>query len=335
MNLNSILLVLQNNDIANDTILASIKNKEQLIATLKEISIDGVVSNVIEGFASLGMRIIAAILIFYIGKFIINKLYSICSNILNQKQIELSLASFLLSLLRMVLLFILVISIIGVLGIETSSFVAVFASAGVAIGMALSGTLQNFAGGVLILLTKPYRVGDYIEIGNYSGTVKEIQIFSTIINTSDNKTIIIPNGGLATGSVINYSTELYRRVSWTFTISYGDDIKVARETILSILANDERVVKTTCVEDYENRPQCKLDKLSGIIPTIPKGDNSPKVFLGELAADSVNITVRAWVYSTFYWGVFYDVNEKVYQIFPEKGLNFPFPQLDVRVNNLH
>ena len=137
-----------------------------------------------------------------------------------------------------------------------------------------------------------------------------------------------------TSAKINYSTEIYRRISWTFTISYGDDVKLARETILSILAADERVVKNTCKEDYESRPQSRTNKLSGVIPTIPKGNNSPKVFLGELAADSVNLTVRAWVYSSFYWDVFFDINEKVYNILPEKGLNFPFPQLDVRVNNV-
>lgn len=336
MNLNSILLSFQsvNDSIANDSISSAKFRQEQFIATLKELSLDELITKVIDGAITLGMRVIMALIVFYIGKFIISKLFSICSKILQRRKVEPSLATFLLSLLRIMLLFILVISIIGILGIETSSFVAIFASAGVAIGLALSGTLQNFAGGVLILLTKPYRVGDFIEFGSMSGSVKEIQIFNTIINTSDNKTIIIPNGGLATGTVINYSTEIYRRVSWTFTISYGDDIKLARETILDILSTDERIVQSTCEEDYESRPQSRMNKLSGIIPTIPKGDNSPKVFLGELAADSVNLTVRAWVYSSFYWEVFYDVNEKVYNIFPQKGLNFPFPQLDVRVNNI-
>ena len=199
--------------------------------------------------------------------------------------------------------------------------------------MALSGTLQNFAGGVLILLTKPYRVGDYIEHNGLSGTVKEIQIFSTVLNTPDNKTIIVPNGGLATGTVNNYSTELYRRLDWTFTISYGDDVKLARNTIMEILMADDRIVKTTCEDDYKLRPQSASNRLSGIIVKIPQGDKSPQVFLGELAADSVNIVVRSWVYSAFYWDVYYSVNEIVYEEFPKKGLNFPFPQLDVRINN--
>lgn len=328
MNIGNILLSLQT-ALADTT---AVSKKDEIISTLKTMSLDDLTSKLIDGAISLGMRILIAVLVFYIGQFIISKLYKFCTKVLIKRGVEASLSSFLLSLLRIMLLFILVITIVGILGIETSSFVAIFASAGVAIGLALSGTLQNFAGGVLILLTKPYRVGDFIEYSGLSGTVKEIQIFSTVINTPDNKTIIIPNGGLATGIVNNYSTEIYRRIDWSFTISYGDDVKVARDTILEVLNADERVVKTTCEEDYKLRPQEKKMKLTGIIPTVPQGDCSPKVFLGELAADSVNLTVRAWVHSSLYWGVYFDVNETIYNIFPKKGLNFPFPQLDVRIN---
>lgn len=335
MLLNSLLLLAQNvvDSIANDSTKLISTNNDPLIALLKEMSLEDLVTKLVELSITFGLKIIMSIIIFYIGKFLIGRLYSVLSNVLVRKEIEASLSSFLLSLLRIVLLFLLVVTIVGILGIETSSFVAIFASAGVAIGLALSGTLQNFAGGVLILLTKPYRVGDYIEFGSYTGTVKEIQIFSTILNTSDNKTIIVPNGGLSTGSVTNYSSELYRRISWTFTISYGDDVNVARQAILDILTKDDRIVKSSCEDDYENRPQSRTDKLSGIIPTIPVGDKSPRVYLGELAADSVNLTVRAWVYTPFYWDVFFDVNEKVYNQLPQKGLNFPFPQLDVHLNN--
>lgn len=329
MNLNNILLTLQSTVAVPDSTVVA--KKEEVIATLKSMTAEDVISKLVDGAITLGIRILIAVIVFYIGQFIISKLYKFCSKVLERRGVEASLTSFLLSFLRIVLLFILVISIIGILGIETSSFVAIFASAGVAIGLALSGTLQNFAGGVLILLTKPYRVGDFIEYSGLSGTVKEIQIFSTIINTGDNKTIIIPNGGLATGTINNYSTEIYRRVDWTFTISYGDDVKVARDTLLEVLAADDRIVKTTCEDDYKLRPQEKLN-LSGIVPKIPKGDRSPKVFLADLAADSVNLSVRAWVHSSFYWDVFFETNEKIYEIFPKRGLNFPFPQLDVRVN---
>ena len=332
MTLNNILLSIQSvapEAVSDSTIVAK---EEALISSLKTMSIDDLISKLIDGAITLGIRLLIAVVVFYFGQFIIKKLYKISSQILEKRKVEASLTSFLLSLLRIVLLFILVVTIVGILGIETSSFVAIFASAGVAIGLALSGTLQNFAGGVLILLTKPYRVGDFIEHNGLSGTVKEIQIFSTIINTPDNKTIIIPNGGLATGTINNYSTEIYRRIDWTFTISYGDDIKLARDTILEILVADDRIVKTTCEEDYKLRPQENKLKLSGIIPSIPQGDKSPSVNLGELAADSVNLSVKAWVYSPYYWDVYYSVNEIIYELFPKKGLNFPFPQLDVRIN---
>ena len=334
MSINNIYLLLQSTVTAtvNDSIPSSFFKRDALIETLKESSFEDLITKLVDITVTFGLRLLMSIIVFYIGKFIISRLYIIATRILQKHNVEASLASFLQSLLRIVLLFILVISIIGILGIETSSFVAIFASAGVAIGLALSGTLQNFAGGVLILLTKPYRVGDFIEHDTLTGTVKEIQIFSTIINTTDNKTVIAPNGGLATGTIINYSSEVYRRITWTFTISYGDDVKVARDTLLSILLEDDRIVKTTCEEDYKNRPQTESVKLSGIIPTIPSGDNSPKVFLGELADNSVNLSVRAWVHTSFYWDVFYSINEKVYEIFPTKGLNFPFPQLDVHLD---
>lgn len=332
MILNNLILSIQNTIEAVDTVAVAAK-KTELITALKTMSIEELAQKIVQGIISLGIRIAIAFAVFYIGKFIINRLFKISTKILEKRGVEASLSSFLLSLLRIALLFILVVSIIGILGIETTSFVAIFASAGVAIGMALSGTLQNFAGGVLILLTKPYRVGDYIEHNGLSGTVKEIQIFSTVLNTPDNKTIIVPNGGLATGTVNNYSTELYRRLDWTFTISYGDDVKLARNTIMEILMADDRIVKTTCEDDYKLRPQSASNRLSGIIVKIPQGDKSPQVFLGELAADSVNIVVRSWVYSAFYWDVYYSVNEIVYEEFPKKGLNFPFPQLDVRINN--
>ncbi|MBQ4366957.1 MAG: mechanosensitive ion channel, partial [Muribaculaceae bacterium] len=161
----------------------------------------GVITNLSNQIISLGLRIVAAIFIFYVGKFIINKIYSVVRAIMVAKNFDKSLITFLLSFIRITLLFLLIITVIGVLGIETSSFIAIFASAGVAIGLALSGTLQNFAGGVLILLIKPYKVGDFIEVGSYKGTVKEIQIFHTIITTINNERIIIPNGGLSTGTI--------------------------------------------------------------------------------------------------------------------------------------
>ncbi|MDE6443857.1 MAG: mechanosensitive ion channel, partial [Muribaculaceae bacterium] len=194
-------------------------------------------------------RLCIAILVFYIGKFIIRKLYNFVFGIMVSRRVDASLTTFVLSLVRMVLYFILIITVIGIIGIETSSFLALFASAGVAIGMALSGTLQNFAGGVLILLLKPYKVGDYIEAQGFAGTVREVQIFSTIITTPDNKSITIPNGGLSTGSINNYSREDYRRVDWSIGLSYGTDFSAAKEVILSMLDSDSRVVKQSIEDD--------------------------------------------------------------------------------------
>ncbi len=224
-----------------------------------------------------------------------------------------SLSTFVLSLVRIVLYFILIVTVIGILGIETSSFLALFASAGVAIGMALSGTLQNFAGGVLILLLKPFKVGDYIEAQGFAGTVTRIEIFNTIICTPDNKSIIIPNGGLSTGSVNNYSTQAYRRVEWSIGISYGESVQLARETILGLLAKDSRVLQEQPADG----------------PTVA----APVVVVSALADSSVNLSVRAWVASADFWGVYFDHIEEFYNVISSmKELSFPFPQLDVHLS---
>jgi len=177
-------------------------------------------------------------------------------------------------------------------------------AAGLAVGMALSGTLQNFAGGVMILLFKPYKVGDVIEAQGYVGSVKEIQIFTSILTTPDNKTVLIPNGPLATGSLINFSTQDTRRVDWTIGIAYGDDLDKAYEVIKGFIGEDDRILK----------------------------DPEPFMALSALADSSVNIVVRVWVNSPDYWGVFFDMNEKVYRSFDKEGLGIPFPQMDVHLH---
>ena len=197
----------------------SVPSPKDELGMLKNLPVDELLNRMISGMVTLAINLTIAIVVFYVGKFIIGKLYNMVRRIMLQRSVDSSLATFVLSFVRIVLFFILIVIVIGILGIETSSFLAIFASAGVAIGMALSGTLQNFAGGVLILLLKPYKVGDYIEAQGYAGTVKEIQIFHTVIVTPDNKAIIIPNGGLSTGSVNNWSREAYRRVDWTIGLS--------------------------------------------------------------------------------------------------------------------
>ena len=235
--LNFILLQIPKVDI--DSIAAAREQKaEALKQAVSTWSLDDFIAKMIDGAINLGIRVIIAAIVFYIGRFLINRLYKIVRTVMIKREFDRSLGTFILSLIKISLLFILVVTIIGILGIETSSFIAIFASAGVAIGMALSGTLQNFAGGVLILFIKPYKIGDFIEFGGMTGTVKEIQIFNTIINTVDNKSIIIPNGQLSTGTINNYSKEEYRRLEWVVGISYGDDVDEARRVALSILTAD-------------------------------------------------------------------------------------------------
>ena len=242
---------------AADTIKAG---TQTALKSLEDLSFNDFLSRIANAMVDFTIHLAIAIIVFYVGKFIINKLYRIVDTIFLRRKIDRSLATFVLSLIRIVLYFILIITVIGILGIETSSFLALFASAGVAIGMALSGTLQNFAGGVLILLLKPYKIGDYIEAQGFAGTVKEIQIFSTIINTTDNKQIIIPNGPLSTSSINNYSKEDYRRVDWLVSIAYGDSVDVAKKTILEILNSDDRIVKKYIEDDRALRKLSQLEE---------------------------------------------------------------------------
>lgn len=292
------------------------------IAELKSLSLGEFLNKIANGAVELVIHIAIAAVVFYVGRFIITRIHRFLTNLMVRRKIDLSLSTFILSMMRIVLYFILIITVIGILGIPTSSFLALFASAGVAIGMALSGTLQNFAGGVLILLLKPYRIGDYIEAQGYAGTVKEIQIFHTIITTGDNKTIIIPNGGLSTGSINNWSHADTRRINWDIGISYGDSVEAARKKILEMLAADERVIK--------GKKYVTTNPLI-VAGAAPAPDLSPVVLVSSLADSAVIIQVRAWVATSEYWNVYFDFNERFYNELPSVGINFPFPQLDVHI----
>lgn len=254
---------------------------------------------------SLGIKLIKVILIWYIGRWITRRVVKVSKLIMEKRDVNLSIRTFVGSLVDVVSMIILIIMIISVLGIDTSSFIAIFASAGVAIGMALSGTLQNFAGGVMILLFRPFKVGDFIEAQGVSGVVKEIQIFNTVINTVDNKVILLPNGPVSTGIINNYSREALRRVDFSFSIKYGDDFEKAKAVLLKLIAEDARVLDTPA---------------------------APFVELGALSTSSINITVRVWCKQEDYWGIYFDLNKKVYETFPKEGLNFPYQTLTVNVN---
>jgi small conductance mechanosensitive channel len=250
-------------------------------------------------------NVLVAVVVFAIGKWLICHINTLVYKAMRKKKVEASLFSFIRSIVSCSLYLLLAIVIISVLGIETSSFIALFASAGMAIGMALSGTLQNFAGGVMILLFKPFKVGHYIEAQGYAGTVKEIQIFNTILTTVDNQTIIIPNGGLSTGSMKNYSTEPNRRVDVNFQFAYGTDL----ETVKAELS--------------------RIQKASPLILQDP----APWIGLTSLGESGVTVQTRSWCKSADYWTVAGYMNETVYQELKDKGFMFPYNKLDVTVKN--
>lgn len=266
----------------------TVKTITKDLKMLEGMSADEIINRLINSLLEFAAHLAIAILVFYVGRFLIRKLYRLVSSIFIRRKLDQSLATFILSVINIALYFILVITVVGILGLETSSFLALFASAGVAVGLALSGTLQNFAGGVLILLLKPYKIGDYIEAQGYAGTVKEIQIFSTIINTADNKQIIIPNGGLSTSSVNNYSKEAYRRVDWTVSIAYGDDYDTAKKGIIDILLSDPRVVKQY-IEDDDKAPDESL--MEQDLENSDRDDDTAK----ELQQTETNEQSRSWL----------------------------------------
>ena len=251
----------------------------------------------------LGLKMLAAVIVFFLGRWIIKLVKKWMANGLMSRHADATLHGFLSNLVSVLLYFILIIAIIGILGINTSSLVALLASAGLAVGMSLGGTLQNFAGGVLVVMFRPFKVGDFISAQGYEGTVSEIQIFNTHLLTTDNKEVILPNGPLATGALTNYSRQETRRVDWTFSIAYGDDYDKAKAVLMRLCDEDQLILKSPM----------------------------PFIQLGKLNDSSVDITMRVWVNSADYWTVFFSMNEKVYKVFAQEGLNIPFPQMDVHM----
>lgn len=345
---------------SNQPLLPNASDPQKMVSDLKSIDWNALLQSLTDKAVDLALRIVAAVVVFYVGKFIIMRLVGLLRRAMAARQADLSLSSFLLSLTRITLMFVLVITCIGILGIETSSFIAIFASAGVAIGMALSGTLQNFAGGVLILLLKPYKVGDYITYDKYSGFVREIQIFHTIITTYGNQRIVIPNGGLSTGTIDNVTAEPYLRVEWKISLAYGDDITLARKAILDIICADSRVVTDEAPsaaysetdsaptaaqpeqQEQQKRPWWRriFHHAARIKQHVAAGEHlvathvkpqKPSVNVDALADSAVNLVVRAWVRSADYWPVYYSLLEAMYRELPKQGLHFPFPQMDVNL----
>ena len=249
------------------------------------------------------LKALLALIIYFIARKLIQKLCTIIKKNMLKFRADEAITSFTVSLVKYSLNILLVLTIIVQLNIvKESSITAAIASAGVAISLALQGGLSNFAGGVLILLLKPFKVGDYIDALTESGTVREIQIFHTVLTTTDNRVIYIPNGSLSSGIVVNYSKQDIRRVDWVFGVEYGSDFEHVKQVLESILAQDNRILQQPA---------------------------APFIGLKELADSSVNISVRVWVKSEDYWDVFFDMNKKVYATFNEVGIGFPYPQLTV------
>ncbi|MBO5901079.1 MAG: mechanosensitive ion channel [Alistipes sp.] len=281
----------------------SVDDVKESVEQLFSIDYSQLVDKLLEGALVVGLKIIAALVIYYLGRWVVRRVMKLMDKVYEKKSVEKSLRSFLSGVVKVLLYVVIVLIIIQVLGINTTSLVAMIASAGLAIGMALSGTLQNFAGGVMILLLRPYRIGDYIDAQGEEGTVTKIGLFSTEIITVDNRIIYIPNSTISTSVIDNYSTSEMRRVDWTVSVEYGSDPEKVRQVLVDMLKSDSRVA----------------------------ADPAPVVFLVNLADSSVQFSARAWCKNGDFWGLKFDIQERIYVELPKNGINFPFPQLDVNL----
>ena len=260
------------------------------------------VGKLLDSSVDIGLRLLGAIAIYLIGKYIIKWLNKLFEKLMIRRKMDPTVTSFLKSLINILLYLVLALSIIGQLGIKLTGIAALIASAGMAVGMALSGNLSNFAGGLLILVFRPFKVGDYIDSSaGAAGIVKEIQIFHTILVTPDNKTIYAPNGNLSNGVITNYSMKDLRRVEWDIAVEYGTDFTKVEQVVKDIIAQNPMIVQTP----------------------------EPSILLGELADSSVNIKIRVWVKTDDYWAVNFQMNKDIYETFNKEGIEFPFPQLTV------
>lgn len=281
------------------------ENFQKAVDTLMNLDLSQVASGLLEQAMWVLIKLVIALVIYYVGRWFIRRIVKLLDRTFERRNVDVSLRSFVRNTTGVVLTLILVMIAVQTLGVNVTSLIAIFSAATLAIGMALSGTAQNFAGGVMILMVKPYRVGDYITAQGQSGTVQEIKLFSTVITTVDNQTIYIPNNVIATSIIDNFSTAATRRVDWTLTLMYGDDFELARKSILAMFANDARVLK----------------------------DPAPVVWLTELGEHGIKLSVRVWTKNSDLWDVFFAYNEQFYKELPQQGLHFAPPQVKVIVNS--
>ena len=266
--------------------------------------------DLIDSAVAFGLKVIAAFVIYFIGAWLIKKIKKILTRIFEKRQTDEAIASFIQSIVSIAMTIMLIIITIGALGIDTTSIAALLAGGGMAIGMALNGTVQNFAGGIMIILFKPFKADDFVEVGGYSGTVVEVSITSTKLRTTDNRIIIIPNGVISNGTINNYSHLPLRRLDLTVDVEYGTSAEKTCEAVSELIKADTRIL-TSSVE----------------------GAADPFVALSALKDSSIQFVIRVWVKSEDYWNVNFDLIAKIYEELPKKGINFPYPKLDVKIMN--
>ena len=284
------------------------KATEQFVEKIATTPADQLLTEFVDKAIAFGLKVLAALAIYVIGAWLIKNIKRVIHNTFVRRNTEHSIASFVESLASIFMTVFLVIFTISALGVNTTSIAALLAAGGMAIGMALSGTVQNFAGGIMLLVFKPFKAGDFIEAQGYSGTVTDVTIVSTKITTTDNRNIIIPNGSLSNGTINNYSQNVYRRLEWLVDVEYGASSEKVKAILKKIIDEEKRIVYA------------------------PASPADPTIALNALRDSSVQFVVRAWVKKEDYWDVLYDVNEKIYNQIPENGIQFPFPQLDIHIN---
>lgn len=278
-----------------------LKAGKEVIEAAKSGQVDQLIDQVTAMGLQAGKSLLLAVVVAVVGRYAIKFINKFVAGMLERRNVEPTVQSFLKSFVNILLVTLLIITVVGTLGVNTTSLAALLASAGLAVGMALSGNLQNLAGGLILLFFKPFKVGDFIEAQGVSGIVKAIQTFHTVLTTTDNKEMFIPNGPLSSGNVTNYTKNALRRVDFTVSVEYGTDVQKVKEVTLELLKADERIMQ----------------------------EPAPFIALKELASSSVDFTVRVWTKATDYWDVFFETNERIYAEFNKQGIKFPFPQLQI------
>ncbi|MBQ7526521.1 MAG: mechanosensitive ion channel [Bacteroidaceae bacterium] len=274
---------------------------KSVIEAAKNGEVDQLIHQAISMGMEAGKSLLLAIVIFIVGRYAIKFINKFVARMLERRNVEPTVQSFLKSFVNITLIILLVIMVVGTLGVNTTSLAALLASAGLAVGMALSGNLQNLAGGIILLFLKPFKVGDFIEAQGVSGVVKAIQIFHTILTTTDNKELFVPNGALSSGNITNFSKNELRRVDFTISVEYGSEVDKVKRVTLELVQQDKRIV----------------------------ADPAPFIAVKELADSSVDFVLRVWTTAPEYWNVFFDMNERIYTEFNKQGIGFPFPQLQI------